>query len=501
MTTIREYHERTKHSPASVRTSAYALDWDNQPIPFKVYPDLDPIALPMDLPGSQHLALEAIAGITVRPPCTLDVGRLAHVLYFSAGVLRRRPYPGGEVFYRAAACTGALYHVDAYVVCGDIDGLAAGVHHFGPHDFALRTLRTGDHRTSLVAATGDEPHAADAPVLLVLTSTFWRNAWKYRTRTYRHCFWDAGTLLANLLAVTAALGVPAHVVTGFVDDEVVRLLDIDQTREAPLAVLALGTGGPPAPPASALHPLGLAILPLSREEIDYPLIREAHAVSSLATATAVRAWRTAGAEPARTSDVEADVALEPLPATAVPEPIEAVIARRGSTRRFPREAIPLDRLATILHLSTRPARLDVAAPVELHVIVNAVDGIAPGAYRCGPDGRTLECLRAGNFRDTAGHLDLGQELAADAAANLYWLADLDSVLARLGDRGYRAVQLAAAISGGRAYLAAYALGLGATGLTFFDDDVTRFLAPSAPGMGVMFLVAIGRRGRAAAVTH
>jgi SagB-type dehydrogenase family enzyme len=501
MTTLREYHERTKHSPASVRASAHGLDWENQPIPFKVYPDLDPIALPTDLPGAQYLALEAIAGLTARPPRPPDVGLLAHVLYFSAGVLRRRPYPGGEVFYRAAACTGALYHVDAYVVCGDLDGLAAGVQHFGPHDFALRTLRTGDHRAPLVAATGDESHAADAPVLLVLTSTFWRNAWKYRTRTYRHCFWDAGTLLANLLAVTAALGVPAHVITGFVDDAVARLLDVDPTREAPLAVLALGTGGPPAPPASALPCLGHATLPLSREEIDYPLIREAHAASSLATVTAVRAWRAAGVEPVPRSAVRANLTLEPLPAAAVPEPIEAVIARRGSTRRFPHEAISLDHLATILHLATRPVPLDVAAPVELHVIINAVDGIVPGVYRCGADGRTLECLRAGNFRDTAGHLDLGQALAADAAANLYWLADLDAVFARLGDRGYRAVQLAAAIGGGRAYLAAYALGLGATGLTFFDDDVTRFLAPSAPGMGVLFLVAIGQRGRAAAVTH
>jgi nitroreductase len=246
-----------------------------------------------------------------------------------------------------------------------------------------------------------------------------------------------------------------------------------------------------------LPQLGLATLPLSREAIDYPLVREAHAASALATATAVRAWRAAGATPAPTSEAHAEVILESLPATAVPEPIEAVIARRGSTRRFPREAIALDHLATILHLSTRPIPLDVVAPVGIHVLVNAVDGIAPGAYRCGPDGRTLELLRAGDVRDTAGHLDLGQDLAADAAVNLYWLADLDAVFARLGDRGYRAVQLAAAIGGGRAYLAAYALGLGATGLTFFDDEVTRFLAPSSPGMGVMFLVAIGRSvGRA-----
>jgi hypothetical protein len=53
--------------------------------------------------------------------------------------------------------------------------------------------------------------------VLVCTSTFWRNAWKYQARTYRHCFWDTGNAARNLLAVAAADGVPARVVVGFVD--------------------------------------------------------------------------------------------------------------------------------------------------------------------------------------------------------------------------------------------------------------------------------------------
>ena len=71
------------------------------------------------------------------------------------------------------------------------------------------------------------------------------------------------------------------------------------------------------------------------------------------------------------------------------------------------------------------------------------------------------------------------------------------VLARFGNRGYRAAQLEAAIRGGRLYLGAYALGLGATGLTFFDDDVTAFFSPHAAGKSVMFLMAVGRGRRAA----
>jgi len=46
---------------------------------------------------------------------------------------------------------------------------------------------------------------------------------------------------------------------------------------------------------------------------------------------------------------------------------------------------------------------------------------------------------------------------------------------------------------GRVDLAATALGLGSTGLTFFDDEVTRSLEPAAQGRQVMYLVAIGQR--------
>ena len=88
-------------------------------------------------------------------------------------------------------------------------------------------------------------------------------------------------------------------------------------------------------------------------------------------------------------------------------------------------------------------------------------------------------------------LGLGQELPRDASVNVYLLCDLEAVLAAYGARGYRAAQLEAAITGGRLYLAAYALGLGATGLTFFDDQVTEFFSPHAAGKAVMFLVAAG----------
>ena len=80
------------------------------------------------------------------------------------------------MYFRAAACTDALCHIDLYLVCGDLPDLEAGVYHFGPHDFALRRLRSGDYRGTIARATGDKPAVADAPVHIVCTSTYWRNS-------------------------------------------------------------------------------------------------------------------------------------------------------------------------------------------------------------------------------------------------------------------------------------------------------------------------------------
>jgi SagB-type dehydrogenase family enzyme len=496
---LRAYHDETKHSPASIRRGPHGLDWDTMPRPFKVYTELAPIPLPRDFTTSTRPALAAIADPdpAAGDGPALDRAALAHLLYFSAGVIRRRKHAGGELFFRAAANTGALYHLDVYLVCAPLADLDAGVYHFGPHDFALRRLRAGDHRAGVTEAAAHEAAVAAAPVVAVFTSTFWRNAWKYRARAYRHCFWDLGTMLANLLAVAAGIRLPARVVLGFVDETLNRLLDLDTEREVTLALVPLGRDAPESPVAPAANRLGLDTLPLSSREIDYPDIRRAHEASSLSSPNKVEAWR--GSAPARPAEPPAGelVALAPMP--QIREPIETVILRRGSTREFAREPIAFAELSAVLRCATRGIPADFTAPgaplCEPYLVAHAVDGLASGTYWFDRARDGLVRLESGVFRREAGFLALGQALAADAAVDVFWLADLAAVLARFGNRGYRAAQLEGGIEGGKAYLAAYALRLGATGLTFFDDDVTDFFAPHATGKSVMFLVAVGHPAR------
>ena len=150
-----EYHEGTKHSFQSVHSSRHFLDFENQPLPFKIYTGLEPISLPQGLEPSGVPALEALAASAAEPEGDRlpDLKLLARLLKYSAGITKRRRYSHGEMLFRAASCTGALYHIDLYLVCADLPYLEAGVYHFGVHDFALRQLRRGDFRGELVRAT------------------------------------------------------------------------------------------------------------------------------------------------------------------------------------------------------------------------------------------------------------------------------------------------------------------------------------------------------------
>jgi SagB-type dehydrogenase family enzyme len=303
-----------------------------------------------------------------------------------------------------------------------------------------------------------------------------------------------------MLAVSAASGLPAEIVLGFVDGEVNRLLDLDTRREVSLCLVPIGRKSESPPSALREVPvLGLETIPVSEHEVEYPAMLEMHDASSLESAQEVAQWR--GTQQVFRSSAPAGEAIrfERLPKEEQPtDTIEQVILRRGSTRAFDQTAsITLEQLSTVFDCATSHLPTDFLEPPgtrlnDLYLIVHAVQGLEPGAYFFRSEQNTLELLKAGAFRPEAHYLGLEQELPGDACVDIFFLADLTRILDGYGNRGYRAVQLEAGAIGGRMYLAAYAQRLGATGLTFFDDDVINFFAPHAKGKSAIFLLAIGK---------
>jgi SagB-type dehydrogenase family enzyme len=500
------YHNGTKHPNGYLLDFLHSYNPANRPKLYKDYLDLESIPLPLDLSPIGISALKAIAGVEQHSEgeSIPDFGIIARILHLSAGVTKRIQYPPpwGEMAFRAAACTGALYHIELYLVCRDLPDLEAGVYHYAALQSGLKQLRKGDYRDVLIKAGESEDHLALAPASLVFTHVPWRNACKYQARAYRHAFWDSGTILSQTLTMTSAHGVPVKVILGFFDEPVNALLDLDVDRELPLALVAIGFDLKEAPVVQEdLEPLSLNVGPASEDERIFSAIHEMHQASSLSEVGEVEVWRDAPTS--EELHLQAEESLELQPMDEGDEPggeIEHVIKRRGSSRRFRQEPITFQQLSTILEKSTESLPIDYLKTGRdflnhAYLIVNDVEDLDPGAYLLDQEQGALELLKPGSFRDQAGHLALDQDLGFDASVNLYFLTSLRDVFRRFGNRGYRAAQLEAAVRAGRIYLASYALGLGATGLTFFDDEVTEFFSPHALDKSVMFLIAIGIPGK------
>ena len=497
------YHNGTKHPNGSLMSRFHFYNPANRPNPYKIYKDLPSIALPIQKSEKDFSALKAIsANIKLKEGRQIpDLNVLAKILYFSGGITKTINFPGiGDVEFRAASCTGALYHIEIYVVCQDVSGLEAGVYHFDPKEMKLRQLRKGDYRRVLVSATGNDINAEKAPVILIYTDIFTRNTVKYQTREYRHAFWDCGTIIANTLAISSAQGLAAKVIVGFVDKQVNLLLDLNLDKEVSLALVPIGfTNNVSGKEVPEVELLNVKTEPLSNYSIDDPEIQRMHQASSLNSVVKVKDWQ--GNTPKITTllHVGNAIPLQPSPENGMPQDsLESVIIRRGSTRQFSLESISLQQFSTIIYYSTRGIPTDFLKPygnslIDLYIIINSVNDLGSGSYFYNREKNVLELLREGKFRHVAGNLGLDQALPADGSVSLFLMSDLNKVLKRFGNRGYRAAQLEASITGGKLYLGSYAHSLGATGLTFYDDQVTDFFSPHAKGKSVMFMVVIGKK--------
>ena len=486
------YHNGTKHPNGMLLNRFHVYHPSHRPSPYKIYKNVPQVSIPLDKTPIGISALDVISIENIYSHTIPDLGVLGRILYFSSGITKKIKFQGlGEIDFRAASCTGALYHIEIYIICKDIIGLEAGVYHFDPKHMKLDTIRLGDFRKFISNATAEEQFTSQAPVILVFTDVFSRNSIKYQSREYRHAFWDSGTILANTLAITSAHKISSKVITGFVDSKICQLLGLSIAEEAPIAIVSIGQTVQETPSFPPLQEINIETVS-SDYEIEYPEINVMHDSSCLLTEAEVVSWR-------RQITLEKKYSAKLIPLgknITVQEPLEKTIIRRGSTRKFSLEPITFDQLSTILNHATSKTNADFTSQESLsdiYIIANAVDGLESGSYYFVKEKNSLEQLRKGSFRHASGNLGLDQDLPYDASVTIFFMSNLDKILGHFGNRGYRVAQMDAAITGGKMYLASYALGLGATGLTFYDDLVTNFFSPHAENRETMFLMAIGKK--------
>jgi len=320
-----------------------------------------------------------------------------------------------------------------------------------------------------------------------------------RDSSYRHWFWDGGVIAANLLAVSSSTGSPTKIIQGFVDQTVNELFGLEDGKEATVCLSPVGLIRQASSDHSLkeIDPILLKVRLLSTEETQYAGIWEAHRASFLQNREEVDNWTNA--RPAQPHLPETTYPIMPLPPptadAANSKKLGEVILKRGSTRRFARSPITFSQLSTILRSSTGPIPRDYFSGddslIETYFVANAVQGLDAGSYFYSAGQESLEQLKRGEFRQMSAYLCLGQPLFGDASVVFFLMTCLRDVLGALGNRGYRAAQLEGGIVAGKIYLSAYALDLGASGSTFYDDAVTEFFSPHAKDKNAMIAVGLG----------
>ncbi|HEX3375619.1 MAG TPA: nitroreductase family protein, partial [Candidatus Acidoferrales bacterium] len=335
------------------------------------------------------------------------------------------------------------------------------------------------------------PWAADASVIVGLTSIFWREAWKYRERAYRYCCHDLGHAMMSILLAARALGLHGGALAHFSDARMTRTLGLSGGDEAPMAFLAFQQKSFSAHGSEPPQEI-FAEIPnkLSGEEVPYKLLLGIHCATILPD--------PAGRIPQTVQEDAASDDIQSLKSVPLREPgrdtnLGTVVRTRRSALDFEPRTPFMERsdLEQLLDFATRDWAADWRGNfgsgeissarsgtdfVTLYLYVHRVTGCEPGVYRWDIKSRRLEQLHRGNVERVAAFLSLEQTLAGNSCFTVSMVADFSRAAQTFGNRGYRSVYFEAGAIGQRLYLGAEALGWNATGIgAFYDDDVHRYL--------------------------
>jgi SagB-type dehydrogenase family enzyme len=409
---------------------------------------------------------------------------LSQLLFYSAAISasKRIPSTGYKYALRVNPSSGNLHPTEFHFVTRGLKEWPDGLYHYDPSRHMAEQRGRGTFEMGLASGP--------APIVFLLTSIAWREAWKYGERAYRYCLHDIGHAWQALALSAQAIGCDTFAVGNFLDDEVDQLCRPNQD-EWPMLMVSLHGESIPVRQADTGKTVwfgGQANL-LSEATIAHPLIDGIHFATK--QSSGARSG-TSFAEPAPSGSGEIEL---PPPASSTRSFGEVARMRRSALDFLGgMQSMSLAGLSAILAAAAQPLVADFTGTrfIQLYLYAHRVDGLQPGIYRFWPERAELEQVKSGDQRVPAAGLSLGQDLAGNACVTFSMIGDLDRAADTYGDRGYRYVHFEAGAIGQRLYLAAEALGLGATGIgAFFDDEVHRHLNLTTKQGQVVYHFAIG----------
>lgn len=525
--TVMRYHERTKHCFDRYAPGPGALDWANQPNPFRRYEGAPLVHLPRL--GVHEAPLSPRYDDLYRrgsvPSSRVTIHALSRLLQYALAISAWKQAGAVRWALRCNPSSGNLHPTEGYLLIGALSGLDddPGLYHYAPREHGLE--RRADCSVPLFTALMREFPAQ--AFLVGLSSIHWREAWKYGERAFRYCQHDAGHAIGALRIAAATLGWSAALLQGLADETIEDLLGLNRAedfagaeREHPDAVLAIwptdlaGDGQARAQGVIPLHLDPALARQLTREcwhgaanrlSRDEPVRWEV--IDEVAVATRKPPGEAPGVDTLETPVVESNGRAS----ADGPVAGQIILQRRSLLACDGRTSIAAERFYRMLarlmpsvdlSASRRPMPWDTMAwdaTIHLGLFVHRVDGIEPGLYMLVRDpakmdrlkramhGRfawstppgcpadlPLRLLEAGDAKRLATQVSCLQDIAGEGAFSLAMIGEYQDALFMQGAWFYRRLFWETGLIGQVLYLEAEAAGLRATGIgCFFDDPVHR----------------------------
>ena len=525
---VRDYHQRTKHSLEKYAAAPETLDWSLQPDAFRRFANCPKITLSLNA-DSISTSYAALYESDKIPPQSFSLANIASLFELSFGLSAWKQYGPDKWALRCNPSSGNLHPTEAYLVHPDNmlfrDELETGIYHYRSDDHLLEQRCNIKQELNILQVPQSESQQG---FVIGLSSIHWREAWKYGERSYRYCQLDIGHAIATLSYAAATLGWHVKLLDNISDKDINTLLGLKQPdcfgkaeRESPDALLYVSNTVSPdlATTSSVLkqlceqldetHWVGNANILDRHHMYKWPVIEQ---VSQAAE------------KPETIKQVKSFTATAPLSFSSESEEIKAsqLIKQRRSAQAFDSKTIlPLDTFYSILE-KVLPGNavpwnsIDLEPQIHLVFYIHRVEGLQPGLYAMPsyPDAKTLlqanmrdefswekvaSCpqhiplyeLVSAKCQNAARKLSCHQPIAGDSAFSVSMLAEYATALEK-GDWYYRFLHWQAGIIGHILYLEAEAANVRGTGIgCFFDDAVHQTLGIENDTLQVVYHFTVG----------
>ena len=468
----------------------WQVDWEDAPLPYKLYRGLQTIPLstevPLSLPEGQ-------------PPLQPDVERVGHFLWYVYGIsgVSQSVHPedsDGPESYPIHSCRrfapsgGALYPNELYLYLKVID-LPEGIYHYDAAHHRLVLLREGNVDSYLERSLGNRCDISTCFATAFFSTRFWKNFFKYNNFSYRLQGLDTGVVTGQLLETAKRFGFESGVHVQFLDSAINHLIGLREEEEnvyavIPLSVAATNWAGAGMERESTAEELCRELPALSVEHYErsgkvreFPMLLTVNEASKMNT---TGDFRSVGNSPVFRSG-ENEIHLPEMKSFTY-DFVEACNNRHSPEMDFVMGKVSQERLSALLKSATDSysyrSDIDevfngVEPRVSIYGCLYNVEGIPNGAYEYDSERHSLREIGTGDYRLLLqSGLSLDNVNLLQVPLCLHIIGNKNHYQNSLGYRGYRIMQMEAGMLVQRLLLASSAVGFGGHPLLGFDTKLT-----------------------------